>query len=74
MSTNEPRGDACRTALHTLDRLVGTWAIDGPSTTGTVRYPWFEGDAFLVQEVDLLSNGEVTRGVFYIGGTRSRRP
>jgi hypothetical protein len=67
MSTNEPRGDARRTALHTLDRLVGTWAIGGPSTTGTVRYSWFEGDAFLVQEVDLLSNGEVTRGVFYIG-------
>ena len=42
MSTNEPRGDACRTALLTLDRLVGTWAIDGPSTTGTVRYSWFE--------------------------------
>jgi hypothetical protein len=42
MSTNEPRGGARCTALQTLDRLVGTWAIDGPNTSGTVRYSWFE--------------------------------
>jgi hypothetical protein len=67
MSTNEPSADARRTALHTLDRLVGTWAMDGPTSSGTVRYSWFEKDAFLVQEVDLVSNGEVTRGIEYIG-------
>jgi hypothetical protein len=67
MSTNEPSADARRTALHTLDRLVGTWAMDGPTSSGTVRYSWFEGNAFLVQEVDLVSNGEVTRGIEYIG-------
>ncbi len=67
MSTNET-ADARRAALHTLDRLIGTWAIDGPNTNGTVRYTWFEGDAFLVQTVDLVAtDGEVTRGVEYIG-------
>jgi hypothetical protein len=67
MSTNEPSADARRTALHTLDRLVGTWAMDGPTSSGTVRYSWFEGNAFLVQVVDLVSNGDVTRGIEYIG-------
>jgi hypothetical protein len=67
MSTNET-ADARRAALHTLDRLVGTWKVDGPGTRGTVRYAWFEGDAFLVQTVDLVAgDGEVTRGVEYIG-------
>jgi len=67
MSTNQSSEDARRTALHTLDRLVGTWAVDGPSSHGTVRYAWFEDDAFLVQTVDLVADGEVTRGVEYIG-------
>jgi hypothetical protein len=67
MSTNEPTTDDRRAALHTLDRLVGTWAMDGPGTSGTVRYSWFEGDAFLVQSVDLVADGEITRGVEYIG-------
>jgi hypothetical protein len=69
MSTDETNtADARRAALHTLDRLVGTWAIDGaPGTGGTIRYSWFEGGAFLVQTVDMVANGEVTRGVEYIG-------
>lgn len=67
MSTNEPTTDARRAALHTLDRLVGSWAMDGPGSRGTVRYSWFEGDAFLVQTIDLVADGEVTRGVEYIG-------
>lgn len=55
-----------RAALHTLDRLVGTWAIDGAST-GTVRYSWFEGEAFLVQTIDLVdADRQATRGVEYI--------
>ena len=67
MSTNES-ADARRAALHTLDRLVGTWAVDGPGSSGTIRYSWFEGDAFLVQTVDLVAtDGELTRGVEYIG-------
>ena len=67
MTTHEPTADSRRAALHTLDRLVGAWAVDGPGTSGTVRYAWFEGDAFLVQTIDLVANGEVTRGVEYIG-------
>ncbi len=67
MSTNESVV-ARRTALHTLDRLVGTWAVDGPGSSGTIRYSWFEGDAFLVQTVDLVAtDGELTRGKEYIG-------
>jgi hypothetical protein len=59
--------DARAAALHTLDRLVGTWALEGPGTSGTVRYSWFEGDAFLVQEIDLTGDDGGTRGVEYIG-------
>ena len=54
-------------ALRTLDRLVGTWSVTGPNTEGTVRYDWFEGGAFLVQTVDLVADGQGTRGVEYIG-------
>ena len=52
--------------LHTLDRLVGTWAISGEST-GTVRYEWMDGGKFLVQHVELTHDEEVTSGVEYIG-------
>jgi hypothetical protein len=67
MSTNGFTDDVRRSALRSLDRLVGTWAVDGPGTGGTVRYEWMEGGAFLVQHVDLVANGETTRGVEYIG-------
>jgi hypothetical protein len=68
MSTSQPDDQARRAALHTLDRLVGTWAVDGPETVGTVRYAWFDDEAFLVQTIDLLGAGQTaTRGVEYIG-------
>lgn len=56
-------------ALRALDPLVGTWSVEGAgSEGGTIRYDWFEGHAFLVQTVDLVgADGEVTRGVEYIG-------
>ncbi|WP_327085366.1 hypothetical protein OIE66_23755 [Nonomuraea sp. NBC_01738] len=53
--------------LHTLARLVGTWAIDGPGLSGTVTYTWMDGGGFLVQQVDLVNATEVTKGVEYIG-------
>jgi hypothetical protein len=59
--------EARRAALHSLDRLVGTWAVEGPGTTGTIRYSWFEDEAFLVQAIDMVADGAVTRGVEYIG-------
>jgi hypothetical protein len=65
--TNDATAEARRNAVHTLDRLVGTWAVDGPGTHGTVKYAWFEGDAFLVQTIDLVTDGQITRGVEYIG-------
>ena len=55
-------------ALRTLDRLVGTWTISGPDDlSGEIRYEWMDGGRFLVQDVDLHSAGERTRGVEYIG-------
>ena len=69
MTTNDTSGtgDARRQALHTLDRLVGTWTIDGGST-GTSTYRWYEGDAFLAQDIDLTGeDGQPTRGVEYVG-------
>jgi hypothetical protein len=57
--------------LRSLERLVGTWAIEGPGElSGTVRYEWMPGGGFLVQQVDLVNDGEVTRGVEYIGVDR----
>ncbi|MBB5785726.1 hypothetical protein [Jiangella mangrovi] len=53
--------------LHTLDRLVGTWAVTGGGLSGTVTYAWMEGGRFLVQQVDLVHDGQANRGVEYIG-------
>ena len=68
-STSQAIAAAPRSAsLHALDRLVGTWSVSGPDDlSGTVRYEWMDGEAFLVQHVDLHSAGEHTRGVEYIG-------
>jgi hypothetical protein len=63
---NDTASDA-REALRSLDRIVGTWTVSGPSSRGTVSYDWFEGGAFLVQTVDLVADGQPTRGVEYIG-------
>jgi len=76
MSTAETGADARAAALQTLDRLVGTWVLEGPDSSGTVRYSWFEGNAFLVQEIDLTGEDGGTRGVEYIGwdpGSRTLR-
>src|SRR3712207_8308931 len=58
--------------LRTLDRLVGTWDVSGESA-GTVRYEWMDGGKFLVQNVELVNDGEVTRGVEYIGADKDGR-
>lgn len=55
-------------ALRSLAPLIGTWAVNGSgSSSGTVSYDWFEGGAFLVQQVDLVSDDGTTRGIEYIG-------
>ncbi|WP_433367969.1 hypothetical protein [Streptosporangium sp. CA-115845] len=58
---------ATMNTLRSLEPLVGTWAIDGPGLSGTVRYEWMDGGGFLVQHVELVQDGEVNRGVEYIG-------
>jgi len=74
MSTDQTDDQARRAALHTLDRLIGSWAVDGPDTSGTVSYTWFDNEAFLVQTIDLrASDATVTRGVEYIGWDRASR-
>jgi len=41
--------------LHSLDRLVGTWAVTGEAQ-GSVTYEWTPGGFFLLQHVDLGGN------------------
>jgi len=53
--------------LRSLEPLLGTWRIDGPDSSGTVRYAWAEFGGFLVQQVELVAGDSVTRGVEYIG-------
>ena len=68
MSTGPGTADGRPAALHTLDRLVGTWTVSGPGgLSGEVRYEWMDGGRWLVQSVDLRSPDEPTRGVEYIG-------
>ncbi|MEV4170340.1 MULTISPECIES: hypothetical protein [unclassified Nonomuraea] len=57
------------TQLKALDRLVGTWKLSG-DVGGTVTYRWMEGGHFLIQEVDILSEGSRTRGTEFIGRKR----
>ncbi len=60
--------DARSAALHTLDRLVGTWTVSGPGGHGgEVRYEWADGGCWLVQHVDLRHGDEHDRGIEYIG-------
>ena len=55
-------------ALRSLEPLVGAWTISGPGGLGgRVMYEWMEGGGFLVQHVDLVQDGQHTRGVEYIG-------
>jgi hypothetical protein len=54
-------------ALQSLAPLIGSWAVSGPGHSGTVTYEWFEGGAFILQRVELVTDGETSRGVEYIG-------
>jgi hypothetical protein len=53
--------------LRSLEPLLGTWRIEGPGTSGTVRYDWAAHGGWLVQEVEIVAGDDVTRGVEYIG-------
>ena len=56
--------------LKALDRLVGTWTITGGSE-GTIRYEWLDGGFFLLQHVDLVQDGQASRGLEVIGRERT---
>jgi hypothetical protein len=53
-------------AMKRLDRLVGTWQVSG-GTQGQVRYEWMEGGFFLLQHVDMESDGQPIKGMEVIG-------
>ena len=52
--------------LKSLDRLVGTWKQSG-GVEGTVTYEWAEGGFFLIQHVDMESDGRPIKGMEIIG-------
>lgn len=52
--------------LKGLDRLVGTWKVSG-GTQGQIRYEWMEGGFFLIQHVDMVSDGRKITGIEIIG-------
>ncbi|NRQ32026.1 hypothetical protein HII36_09260 [Nonomuraea sp. NN258] len=55
--------------LKALDRLVGTWKVSG-GTEGTVTYRWMEGGFFLLQDVDMIQDGQQIKGLEVIGRKR----
>jgi hypothetical protein len=62
-----------RGPLQALDKLVGTWTISGPSSSGRVRYSWADDGAALIQHVDLTNEGERTTGIEHIRYDESSR-
>ncbi|MFD0855318.1 hypothetical protein ACFQ07_23965 [Actinomadura adrarensis] len=56
--------------LAQLDKLVGTWKVTG-GAEGTVTYRWLDGGHFLLQEVDLVQDGEPIKGIEVIGRERT---
>ncbi len=52
--------------LKNLDRLIGTWKQSG-GIDGEITYEWMEGGFFLIQRVDLESDGRKIKGVEIIG-------
>jgi hypothetical protein len=57
------------TALRSLDRLVGRWAVTG-GAEGTVSYEWMDGGQFLLQRVQLVQYGQLVTGIEVIGHER----
>ncbi len=59
--------------LKKLDRLVGTWKLEGETfddygkVQGQVTFEWLEGGFFLVQHVDINHKGSPVKGIEVIG-------
>ena len=62
----QPSADP-KTALRSLDRLVGQWKVTGQGIGGTVTFEWMEGGAFLMQHVNLEHEGRTIKGLEIIG-------
>ena len=52
--------------LNSLEPLIGTWEVSG-GTQGQTRYEWMEGGFFLIQHVDMESDGRQIKGLEVIG-------
>ncbi|HZG92861.1 MAG TPA: hypothetical protein VEZ42_21840 [Pseudonocardia sp.] len=61
--------DTPSTAVRSLDRLVGRWAVTG-GAEGTVSYEWMDGGHFLLQRVRLAQYGRLITGIEVIGHER----
>jgi hypothetical protein len=55
--------------LHRLEKLLGTWELDG-DTSGVVTYEWMDGGYFLLQHIDMVQDGNRTKGLEVIGRLR----
>lgn len=56
-------------ALRALSPLVGAWRVSG-GAEGTVTYRWMAGGRFLIQDVDLVQDGQRIQGMEVIGHLR----
>lgn len=52
--------------LKSLEALMGTWQVSG-GTQGQIRYEWMEGGFFLIQHIDMQSDGRPIKGLEIIG-------
>jgi hypothetical protein len=53
--------------LKKLERLLGTWKIDGDFVTGKVKFEWMEGGFFMIQHINFQRGDRTIKGVEYIG-------
>ena len=68
--TTDLKPDKLPERLRSLEPLIGLWRLEGPGTSGTVRYAWADFGGWLIQNVDILADSQPTRGVEYIGYDR----
>ena len=69
-NTQEQQAIQPSEALKQLDRLVGKWNVSGPTISGTVTYEWMEGGFFLMQQLDLVHDANIIKGIEIIGQER----
>lgn len=73
----QTQDQASNSALRQLDKLVGTWKLqgrnfgDGGAISGQMTFEWMEGGCFLMQHVDIDHAGHRVKGIEIIGYGRS---